>query len=306
MLHQIIEIQSEDQHISLTRGFLVICREHEEIARVSLDDIGVLLLSSQRISLTKNIITELSNRGTILILCGKSYIPESIIVPVVGNYLFTEIFKHQMDASLPLRKNVWKEVVAQKIINQSKVLEYYKRSETAKLLQNISKQVKSGDSDNREGYAARVYWSSLFGESFTRDQDAEGINSLLNYAYTILRSAMIRAIISTGLQPALGVHHSNKLNPFCLADDFMEIYRPIADLLVRLIIEEQEPIINPHTKKILTTLLWVQVQTTQGKSPVFQSMNYLCSSYAKLVQKKIDHFSIPIWEGKYERISDFK
>lgn len=301
MLHQIIEIQSDKRYLSLDRGFLLIHAEEELISKVPLDDIAVLLLSGNGISVSKNILTELSSRGAITIFCGKNYIPQSILIPVNSNYLLNAILNLQIETSLPLKKNIWKQIVIQKLLNQAKVLKLFNLEEE-KLLIKISNMVKSGDSENREAYGARIYWQSLFGKDFRRDVNEKGINALLNYSYAILRASMIRALFSTGLQPALGVHHDNKLNAFCLADDFMEIYRPIADLFVKNLVNDNQIELKPETKKRLTEILWSKVKTTEGYSPVFQSMQYMASSYIKCLQTKEANLLIPIWEGTCERI----
>lgn len=304
MLHQIIEIQSDKRYLSLNRGFLQIYAEKKLIAETPLDDIAVLLLSGNGISVSKNILTELSSLGAITIFCGKNYIPESILIPVNSNYLLNAVLNSQISATLPFKKNIWKLIVIEKLKNQAKVLKYFNIEKDALLVNKISCLVKSGDSDNREAYGARIYWKALFGKDFIRDYNGDGINALLNYSYAIIRASMIRALFAVGLQPALGIHHDNKLNAFCLADDFMEIYRPIADLVVKNLVENKIEELTPETKKILTNILWIKVKTIQGCSPVFQSMQYMASSYIKCLAKTETNFFIPEWEGTYERIPD--
>ncbi|MFI3257784.1 MAG: type II CRISPR-associated endonuclease Cas1 [Spirochaetales bacterium] len=303
MFHQIIEVHEENRYLSLERGFLKISEKDVCIGRVALDDIAVLLISSQGGSISKNILVELAERGAITIFCGKQYSPEAIVYPTTGNYRQAGILKYQIDASIPFTKNIWKKLVQTKIENQAKSLELCEKNEKAKYVAKLSGEVKSGDSDNKEGQAARLYWSALFGKKFLRDRHEEGINSLLNYGYAIMRSAMVRSLCSVGLNPALGVHHKNVLNPFCLADDFFEIYRPIVDCIVYSIIQNAEPIVCPDVKKILIQALWVKIKTTEGYSPAFQSMNYMCSSFVKALKNKEYNFAIPLWEGNYEQIS---
>lgn len=303
MLHQIVEIQEENRYLSLDRGFLKIRVHDEHIASVALDDIAVLLISAQGASLSKNILTELAERGAITIFCGKQYLPQAIVYPVTGNYHQAGVLKLQINASIPFQKNIWKRIVQIKIQNQAKALLLCGNEETAKKLNYIASQVKSGDSDNREGHSARIYWSSLFGKKFLRDRDADGINALLNYGYAVMRASMSRNLCASGLNPALGIHHKNTLNPFCLADDFFEIYRPIVDCIVYSIVQDTEPTMCPQIKQILIQALWVKIKTTEGYSPAFQSMQYMTSSFAKALKNKEYEFQIPIWEGKYEKFS---
>ena len=288
--HQVIEIQSDKRYLSLDRGFLVIHADDEIIGKVPLDDIAVLLLSGNGISVSKNILAELSKRGAISIFCGRNYVPESILIPVNSNYKLNAVLNSQIEATLPFKKNVWKQIVVEKLQNQSKVLSNYKITKESQLVDKISYLVKSGDPDNREAYGARVYWQALFGNDFRRDYEGDGINAMLNYSYAILRASMIRALFSAGLQPALGVHHDNKQNAFCLADDFMEIYRPIADTVVKNLVQKNQIEITPEIKKILIQILWAKINTSEGCSPVFQSMHYMASSYVNCLEKKETNF----------------
>src|SRR5574344_1960676 len=258
MLHQVIEIQSDNRYLSLDRGFLQIHADNEITGKVPLDDIAVLLLSGNGISLSKNILAELSCRGAITIICGKNYVPQSILIPVNSNYQLNAVLNSQIEASLPFKKGIWKAIVIKKLQNQAKVLHEFKIEKESLLVSKISYLVKSGDPDNREAYGAKVYWQALFGEKFRRDYNGDGINAMLNYSYTIIRAAMIRALFSAGLQPALGVHHDNKQNAFCLADDFMEIYRPIADKVEKKLFKNKKIVITPEIKKTLIKIFWAK------------------------------------------------
>ncbi|MGI5173134.1 type II CRISPR-associated endonuclease Cas1 [Treponema sp. OMZ 840] len=303
MLHQIVEIQEENRHLSLERGFLNIRTKDEEIGKVALDDIAVLLISAQGASITKNIIVELSSRGAVTVLCGKNYEPVSIVYPVAGNYRHAGIIRTQIDASIPFQKQIWKQIVSRKLHNQAKSLLLCGNKPEAALLEHISKDVKSGDKDQREGYGAKVYWQALFGKDFIRDQDGDGINALLNYGYAVMRSSMCRALCAAGLHPALGIHHQNMLNPFCLADDFFEIYRPIVDCIVYKLCENMLFVLTPETKKTLIQALWIKMKTVEGYSPAFQSMHYMASSFVKALKLRDADFEIPVWEGKNEKFS---
>jgi CRISPR-associated protein Cas1 len=303
MLHQIIEIYDENRYLSLERGFLVVSYQSSPLGKVSLDDISVLLLSAQSAVMSKSLLAELANRNIIVVVCGKNYAPVGLQIPIVGNFKQTAIIKNQINASLPLKKNIWKAVVTEKIENQSKVLKKIGNKVESALLKNISKSVLSGDSNNREAYAARVYWKALFGKSFIRDKNLEGVNSLLNYGYAIVRAAILRSICSKGLIPSLGVHHDNLLNPACLADDLFEPFRPLVDLLVYNLVHEGNIEVNTETKKTLVELLWMKLKTTEGYSPLFQSFYYYISSFSKCLEIKKPTINIPFWEGKFENVS---
>ncbi len=297
MLNRVLEIFEENRYLSLSRGFIVIQSGAEELGKVPLDDIGVLLVSAQGATLSKNVLNALAERGCVTVLCGKNYSPQSMVLPVYSHYLFAKILKKQIDASEPFKKRIWQQIVIQKIKNQALCLKLCKKKDNIKLLEKIALMVKSGDPDNREAYAARIYWKSLFGESFIRDRDLPGINSFLNYGYAVMRASMARAICSSGLLPSLGLHHDNHLNQFCLADDLFEIYRPIVDCIVYSLEINDEAELTPEHKKKLTDCLWVKVHTSEGNSPAFQSMQYLTASYVHALEEGKAAIDIPIWKG---------
>ena len=303
MLNRVLEIAEENRYISLKRGFIVIQQGSEELGSVPLDDIAVLLLSAQGVTLTKNIINGLSEKGCITIFCGSNYIPLSMVLPIASHTYFTKIIKTQINASEPFKKRVWQQIVIQKIKNQALSLKYCGKEDNIDLIEKISRMVKSGDPDNREAYAARIYWKSLFGDTFTRDKDGDGINAFLNYGYAIMRACMARAICSHGLIPSLGIHHDNNLNQFCLADDLFEIYRPIVDTMVYKLIENGEKELNPKNKKALASLLKVKVHTFEGESQVVQSMQYFASSFVNALEVGKPDIELPIWEGNENGIT---
>lgn len=295
MLSRVLEIYDENRYLSLNRGFIEVHSGNEVLGSVPLDDVGVLLLSAQSVTVTKHVLNALSEQGSITILCGKNYVPQSMVCPVANHYLFAKVVKTQIQASIPFNKKIWKQIIIQKIRNQALVLELCGKEEGAGYLRKISGTVKSGDTDNKEGYAAKLYWKYLFGDGFVRDRYAGGINSLLNYGYAIIRASMARAICASGLLPALGIHHSNNLNQFCLADDMFEIYRPMVDFKVYTLVSENKTEVTPGVKKVLAEILWTKVSTSNGFSPVFQSMQYMANSYAKALDSGEALIEIPSW-----------
>ena len=303
MLNRILEIAEENRYISLKRGFIVVQQGEQELGSVPLDDIAVLLLSAQGVTITKNVINALSEKGCITIFCGANYTPQSMVLPIASHTYFTKIIKTQINASEPFKKRIWQQIVVQKIKNQSLSLKNCNKQDNIELLDKISRMVKSGDPDNREAYGARMYWKSLFGETFIRDKNGDGINSFLNYGYAIMRAGMARAICSHGLIPSLGIHHDNNLNQFCLADDLFEIYRPIVDTFVYKLTEKGEKELNPENKKVLANLLKVKVHTSEGESSVVQSMQYMVSSFVKALEIGKPDIELPDWEGNENGIT---
>lgn len=298
MLNKILEISEENRYVSLYRGFIEIKHNSELLGRVPLDDISVLILSSQSITLSKNVINALAEKNGITILCGKNYIPESIVMPIANHYLYTKNIKNQISNSEPFKKRIWQQIVVKKIENQALVLKLYGKE--FQEVEKISKTVKSGDTTNREAYAAKLYWKKLFGQDFVRDKDGTGINALLNYGYAVMRASMIRALCGSGLQTALGVNHNNNLNQFCLADDFFEIYRPIVDYFVYDLWQKNETELLPQTKQKLVTCLKANVITEKGKTPAYQSMHYLANSYVQAMEIKNANIELPLWNGEIQ------
>ena len=303
MLNRVLEIAEENRYISLKRGFIVIQQGNQELGSVPLDDIAVLLLSAQGVTLTKNVINALSEKGCLTIFCGANYTPQSMVIPIASHTYFTKIIKTQINASEPFKKRVWQQIVIQKIKNQSLSLKFCKKEKFSLKLKEIAKTVKSGDTDNREAYAAKLYWKALFGDSFIRDKNGSGINAFLNYGYAIMRAGMARAICAHGLIPSLGIHHDNNLNQFCLADDLFEIYRPIVDTLAFKLYEDGETELSPDNKKLFASLLKIKFHTFEGDSQAVQSMQYMVSSLVKALEEGKPDIELPLWEGNEDGIT---
>jgi len=196
---------------------------------------------------------------------------------------------------------MWKSVIREKIFNQKTTLEYFDVSKpTLNEFDIMVKRVKSGDPDNREALAARLYWKTLFGADFRRDRQSGAENSLLNYGYSILRAATARAICGAGLTPALGIHHRNRKNPFALVDDLMEPYRPLVDLIVRKIIDEgtvtQEGL-TPEIKKELAKILDSDVQLEKGVSTVMNSLHRMAQTFVISLHDKDNKIEFPKFKG---------
>lgn len=221
-------------------------------------DLGMLILDHPQITLTHALISELMKHNISLVTCDESHHPTGLLLTLHSNTLQNERYREQIAASEPLKKQLWSQLVRQKIINQAAVLKKNRPQSNSEFLIKQSQQVKSGDSTNRESVAAAFYWSNLFSfiEGFVRHREGIAPNNLLNYGYAILRACMARSIVEAGLLPTLGVHHHNRYNAYCLADDLMEPYRPYVDDLVYSIVLKYD---NPTalTKEIKYELLSV-------------------------------------------------
>ncbi len=263
---------SNPAYLSLRNGQLVIqlpdVEKNESVTdefkkmnerTIPVEDIGVVVLDNKRITITTGAMEALLENNAAVITCDSRSMPTGLMLPLYGNTLQNERFRDQLDASVPLRKQLWQQTVRQKIANQEMVLRTYTEAET-RCMKAWVDDVRSGDADNLEARAAAYYWRNLFPQipNFVRGRDGEPPNNLLNYGYAILRGVVARALVSTGLLPTLGIHHHNRYNAYCLADDIMEPYRPYVDELVIKIIGRHENY-TELTKDLKAELLSVPV-----------------------------------------------
>lgn len=282
MVDGIVEIAEDGRHLSLYRGFLVVSDRENELGRVPLADVSALILSANQASLSKNIITALAEQNTAIICCGKTYLPTSITLPYTGNYESAQRMRDQIEAGRPLCKLLWRRLVQEKISNQAEVLRWRGVDRTANLLASMAGRVRSGDPDNKEAQAAKQYWPRVVRPGFSRDRFAGDENVLFNYCYTVLRSAVARSTVASGLLPALGVHHRGRLNPYSLVDDLMEPYRPLADSLVIEELRESDSVeLTPEVKRRLARLLRLDLKTELGVSPLYEVLHSLAYSLVR-------------------------
>lgn len=207
--------------------------KQEFVKTIPIEDIGVLVIDNQQVTFTQGIMEALLENNSAVITCDSRHLPTGLLLPLSGNTTQTERFRYQIDASQPLKKQLWQQTVQCKIRNQAAVL----HQSTGTVVKNMlvwANDVKSGDSDNLEGRAAAYYWRNLFPQlpDFTRSADGISPNNMLNYGYAILRAVIARSLVVSGMLPTLGIHHHNRYNAYCLADDIMEPYRPYVDKLV--------------------------------------------------------------------------
>lgn len=221
-----------------------------------IEDLGIIVLDNSQITLTEALIEKLLDNNVVILSCGKDHMPLGMMLPMQKNTTLTERWRYHLEASLPLRKQLWQQTVQQKIYNQAILLNLTNNVVVKNMLQ-WEKEVKSGDTDNVEGRAAAYYWKNMFPSipDFRRDADGAYPNMLLNYGYAILRAIIARALVGSGLIVQLGVHHHNKYNPYCLADDIMEPYRPYVDKVVLELMQVEDPceeLTTRHKQELLS------------------------------------------------------
>jgi CRISPR-associated protein Cas1 len=286
---QIVEISTPGRYLSVHRGFLRVLEQQIEIARLPLDDISAILVTTPGASLSTALATDLASRGTPLVVCGTNFRPVAILWPVDQHYEQAKRFQWQISLSRPRKKNLWQQLVRQKVLNQSAVLARW--DSALAILPRLAKQVRSGDPSNIEAQAARYYWSALFGDEFRRDIDGGGINAQLNYGYAVLRAAVARAVVAVGLHPSLGIFHSDPRNSFQLVDDLMEPFRPLVDCYVRGLGREDS--VSSAAKRGLAALL-EQVCEIEGESCVFsQALHRYIRSYVDVIRGEKMAFVFP-------------
>lgn len=259
------------------------------------EDIGVLMLENPQITVTHGLLASLMENNTVVVVCGRNHHPLGIMNPIASNVIHTRVIQAQAGASLPLKKLLWKQTVKAKLLNQAAILE--RTGLEPAPLRLWAKRVRSGDSDNLEGRGAAYYWSKVFPEypGFTRDPEGDPPNQLLNYGYSILRAAMARALVSSGLHPALGIFHKSQYNPFTLADDIMEPYRPFVDWLVCRIIRLPQfcAELDTTTKKELLSLLTMDVVLDGEKKPLMTALSSTTASVARCFLKEGTKIAYP-------------
>ncbi len=241
------------------------------VTTIPIEDIGVIVLDNKQITITQGLIEALLENNCAVITCDKSHLPIGLMLPLEGNTTQSERFRHQIELSLPLKKQLWQQTVQAKISNQAAVLKRLYQIDDGCMNVWIN-NVKSGDSTNIEGRAAAYYWKNMFPEitNFVRDRNGVSPNNLLNYGYAILRAIVARSLVSSGLLPTLGIHHHNRYNAYCLADDIMEPYRPYVDELVGNIVSQNghPEELTTELKKILLTIPTIDVCINDQKSPL--------------------------------------
>ncbi len=257
MIARILEIQTPGNFLNVSRGHLVITREKEKVGSIPIDDIGILLISNNACSFSADVFTTLAQKGAQVVLCGENYTPAVTFLPTQSIRHHAERLALQIAASVPLKRRIWTEIVRRKIKNQIAALEALNCDSSP--LRPLVDKIQSGDSSNIEAQAAQKYWRLLMGDNFRRNRVAGDVNVLFNYGYTVLRAAMLRAIVACGLHLALPLHHSAKENSTALADDLVEPFRPLIDVLVSRLVDFKLDYLCPEVKKELTSCLILNI-----------------------------------------------
>jgi len=295
MIGRIVEVADDRRHLFVHRGFMVVRDtegERKELGQIPLDDIAAVIANAHGLSYTNNLLVALAERCAPFVLCAANHNAVGMLLPIDGNFEQARRIDAQIAASQPTHKRLWAAIVRAKLEQQAAALEAV-GAPPAPLIA-LARKVKSGDPDNLEAQGARRYWSLLFPDGFRRDQDAEGVNALLNYGYTVLRAATARAVIAAGLHPSIALHHSNAGNAMRLVDDLMEPFRPVIDLKVWQLRRNGEEHVTPGSKRALVHTLYEDMQTTVGATPVMVCAQKLATSLAQIYLGECDKLDLPL------------
>ena len=284
MTDRIIEISNTAANLTLDNGLLKAAAPDQPPVSVPVAEIQCLILANPAIRISGALLAALAENKAVVLISGSNRMPVAMQFPLTGNYLQTERFHAQIDAPKPLIKRLWQTVVKAKISRQADLLCEFNKSDFG--LHSLEGRVFSGDSQNIEARAAAVYWKHLFLYPFTRDRSAHDSNLLLNYGYAVLRAMTARACCAAGLHPTIGINHHNRYDPFCLADDLMEPFRPVVDRIVRKLNPDNLEIaeLNQTFRKEILSALLDKIQTSSGRWTLTDLLRLSAEQTAKSFQ----------------------
>lgn len=287
----VIKLPEVERNASLPDSF-----KKQTVVTKPIEDIGLVVLDNNQITITSGVLEALLENNCSIITCGSKSMPVGLMLPLYGNTVQNERFREQLSASLPLKKQLWQQTIKAKIENQSAVL-INCLGEESRCMKVWADDVKSGDSENLEARAAAYYWKTLFADidGFTRDREGISPNNLLNYGYAVLRAIIARALVSSGLLPTLGIHHHNRYNAYCLADDIMEPYRPYVDELVFGLVQQygKNLELTRDIKAKLLTIPTLDVIISGKRSPLMIAASQTTASLYKCFSGELRRIVYP-------------
>jgi CRISPR-associated protein Cas1 len=291
MLRRTLEVAGDGQYLSVDRGFFVVRKGDEVRGRIPLADIGALIGNAHGLVYTANALIALATRGAPTVVCGSNHNPVAVVWPVDQHYEQAARFSAQVEATLPTRKRLWRQIIQRKIIEQAALLKALGKRFLN--LQRMVGRVKPGDPSNIEAQAAKHYWRALFGGEFRRDVDGDGLNSLLNYGYAVLRSAVARATVAAGLHPSIGLFHRNPRNTFQLVDDLMEPFRPSIDGMVYMLYKAGAREVDKEVKRQLASSLYRDRRMDAATTPLTRCIELTVASVCGALQDPRSAIAFP-------------
>lgn len=297
MIKRTIEISREPAYLTVRHNQLVLRRGEETVASIPCEDLGVVVVEHPQTTYSHAALNAMADAQAVLVVCDSKHLPAAMLLPLGDHTEVVRRLREQVTASLPLLKQLWKQIVQSKIAAQAANLS--PGTPAHRRLTAMIKEVRSGDTTNCEAQAARMYWIhwlggiSLVGEPFRRDADMPGINSLLNYGYAIVRAAIARAIVVAGLHPAFGLKHHNRGNAYCLADDLIEPLRPLVDSRVRDLARDGRLELDQPTKAALLEILTAEVRLGDETGPLLVSLGRMVASLVSCYAGESRRLEIP-------------
>ncbi len=294
MIKRIIEISQAKTYLSVKYEQLLIKQDGEQVSSIPCEDIGVLLVDHRGVTYTHSVFTELLRCGAAVVLCGVDHHPAGMLLPIESNSIQTERFRQQIEAKEPVKKRLWKQIVKEKIKHQAKLVG--KDSDVYRTLMTLRDRVRSGDPDNIEAQAGRKYWPVYLQDvTFHRDISGPPPNNMLNYGYMVLRASVSRALCSAGLLPSLGIHHRNRYNAFCLADDLLEPFRGFVESKVREVYWDIGPMdeLEQSTKARLLEVLYEEVNIAGFKGPLMVGLHRTMASLQRCFAGEQKFINLP-------------
>jgi CRISP-associated protein Cas1 len=295
MIGRIVEVAGDGRYLHMERGFMVAEHRGAELGRIPLDDVSALIATAHGVVISNNLLVALAERGAPVVICGRNQLPRAVMWPLDSHHRQGARMDAQLAAPKPLRKRLWRDLVRSKLSMQAACLGVYGLPEAP--LRALIPKVRVGDTSNLEGVGARRYWGRLLGKTFRRNPEADDINGLLNYGYTVLRAAVARHLIATGLHPGLPLHHANDGNAMRLVDDMMEPFRPCVDALVRQRMDLGLYTVDAAAKREMALLMTKPLRTEQGLGPITNAIERLCLSLAQVYEGERKRLSLPIAEA---------
>lgn len=297
MVGRIVEVADERRYLFVSRGFMIVKEtegDKKELGKIPLDDISAVIGNAHGLSFSNNFLVALAERGAPFVVCGANHNAKAMLWPVDGNYQQAKRYDAQLSANKPLKKRLWADIIRSKLSQQAAVLEAAGMPDAP--LVALIKKVRSGDTSNIEAQGARRYWNLLFGSDFRRDRNATGLNSMLNYGYTVYRAATARSVIAAGLHPTLGVFHQNEGNPMRLVDDLIEPFRPFIDWTVWQLFEQGQTSLTGDVKRTIVKTLYQDRNSHFGLSPTIVCMQNLATSLVKIYLHEQNSLALPLPE----------
>ncbi len=262
-----------------------------KVGQVPLDDIAAVIVSVPGCTISTNLLDHLARRNVPIVICGQNYLPTSWVLPVQGHNRQFRIMRAQIELSEPRRKRAWQTIIKAKINNQAEALA--RAGQPDSRLLRLKDKVRSGDPDNCEAQAARVYWQRLFGDDFRRDRNAPGLNAALNYSYAVIRACVARGVSAAGLHPSFSLHHKNPQNPFNLVDDLMEPLRPVADYLLWRRKDERFEALTVEIKSRLAEITTLPLPLESEAPPLSLASAKICQTFARYCLGEVETFLTP-------------